>query len=186
MVRFKKAKNTKINENPKSLEETNKNWFKGFEDAHVDVHVSSLLEFNGNEIIPIDSLPRSKDEYMTVEAAVDSAAGETVGPKGVFKMFKLRPSAGSISGRQYVSATKHRTPNLGERQVKFETDEGELTNMVIQEADIGKILISVDQLVENGNEVNLTRKSPHIRNLKTGKITKKLTEEEVNSWLECT
>ena len=47
-----------------------------------------------------------------------------------------------------------------------------MTNMIIQEADIGKILISVDQLVENGNEVNLTRKNPHIKNLKTGKITK--------------
>jgi hypothetical protein len=86
-------------------------------------------------------------------------------------MFPLKPSAGSISGRHYVSATKHRTPNLGERKVKFETDEGEMTSMTIQEADIGKVLISVDQLVENGNEVNLTRKSPHIKNLKTGKIT---------------
>ena len=152
----------------KTLEEVNRDWYKGYG----DVHVSSLLTINEQDIVPIDSLPRSKNEYVTIEAAVDSAAGETVGPKEVFNMFPLKPSTGSISGRHYVSATKHRTPNLGERKVKFETDEGEMTSMTIQEADIGKVLISVDQLVENGNEVNLTRKNPHIKNLKTGKITK--------------
>ena len=143
-------------------------WFKGYG----DIHMSSLTAIGGPDIVSIDSLPKSRDQYVTIEAAVDSAAGETVGPKGVFNMFPLKPSVGSTSGRHYVSATKHRTPNLGERKVKFETDEGEMTSMIIQEADIGKVLISVDQLVENGNEVNLTRKNPHIKNLKTGKITK--------------
>ena len=123
---------------PKRLEEANRYLYNGFE----YIHVSSLLAANGQDIVPIDSLPKSKEEYMTVEAAVDSAAGETVGPTGVFKMFPLKPSAGSIAGRQYISATKHRTPNLGERRVKFETDEGEMTNMVIQEAGIGNIMSS--------------------------------------------
>ena len=102
---------------------------------------------------------------MIIEAAVDSGAAESVGPKGLFKMFPLKPSPGSIAGRHHVSAIKHRTPNLGERKVKFETDEQDKIQMTIQEADIGRVLISVDELTENGNEVNLSKKNPHIRNI---------------------
>ena len=42
---------------------------------------------------------------------------------------------------------------------------------MVQEADIGKLLISVDKLVGNGNEVSLTKKNPPVKNLKTGRIT---------------
>ena len=75
--------------------------------------MNCLFCAGGPEVIPIDSLPRSNGDNMIIEAAVDSGAAETVGPKGLFKMFPLKPSPGSIAGRDYVSATKHKTPNLG-------------------------------------------------------------------------
>ena len=77
-----------------------------------------------------------------------------------------------MAGKHYVSATKHRTPNLGERKAEFKTDEGINHKIMIQEADIGKLLISVVKLVENGNEVNLSKRNPYIKNLKTGMVTK--------------
>ena len=71
-----------------------------------------------------------------------------------------------------MSATKHRTPNLGERKVAFHTDEGNAHKIMVQEADISKLLISVDKLVENVNDVNLSKRNPYIKNLKTSMITK--------------
>ena len=137
-----------------------------------DVELDCLTSTEKNAIIPIDAMPVSSEEHVTIEACVDSGAGQTVGPKGLFKMFPLKPSPGSIAGQHYVSATKHRVPNLGERKVKFKTEEGDELGIVVQETDIGELFISVDKLVDNGNEVNLTRKNPHIWHVKTGRITK--------------
>ena len=77
-----------------------------------------------------------------------------------------------MAGKGYVSATKHRTANLGERGVRFETNEGVDKKIRFQVADIGKVFVSADKLNEAGYEVQLSKKNPHIRRAKDGEVTK--------------
>ena len=99
--------------------------------------------------VEMNALPTSKEsEWECIEASVDSGSTDSVAPKDLFKQFKLRPSEGSVAGRSYISATKHKRPNLGERTVEFTTDEEVKQKIVLQEADIHKVLISVAKLVE--------------------------------------
>ena len=51
---------------------------------------------------------------------------------------------------------------MGERTVGFSTNEGQQKKIKFQVADINKILISVDKLVDAGNAVHLDRKAPRI------------------------
>lgn len=129
----------------------------------------------GQDVIDkeINALPNEQtEEFEVVEASVDSGAADNVTPAGKFPQFDLVPSKMSIAGKGYVSASKHRVRNLGERVVAFKTDENKNKRIKFQEADVGKVLISVDKLVEAGNEVNLTKKNPHIKNIRSGEITK--------------
>ena len=59
-----------------------------------------------------------------------------------------------------------------ERRIQFRTNEGNDHKIMLLEADIGKVLISVTRLVENENDVQMCKRNPHIRNLRTGMVTK--------------
>ena len=149
MQKFKKPKK-------KNIKQLESNWF-GIDTNEVEMN----------------SLPTNPEgEWEVIEASVDSGSTDSVAPKDLFGQFKLRPSEGSLAGRSYVSATKHERPNLGERTAEFMTGENVKQKIVLQEADIHKVLISVAKLVENDDDVQLSKRNPHIRNLKTGKITK--------------
>ena len=149
MQKFKKPKK-------KNIKQLESNWF-GIDTNEVEMN----------------SLPTNPEgEWECIEASVDSGSTDSVSPKDLFEQFKLRPSEGSLAGRSYVSATKHKRPNLGERTVEFMTGENVKQKIVLQEADIHKVLISVAKLVENDNDVQLSKRNPHIRNLKTGGVTK--------------
>ena len=116
----------------------------------------NLLEGHEEErSTELNSLPVAYgDEWELIEAAVDSGATDSVGPAGMFSQFPLKPSEGSLAGKCYVSATKHQVPNLGERVVEFMTDEGLKMKIKLQEAAIGKVLISAAKLVENHHDVS--------------------------------
>lgn len=135
-----------------------------------------LLSSDDSNFYELNALPNTESkpsaQWTKHEAAVDSGAADSVAPVGVFSQFKLRPSKLSMQGKGYISATRHKVPNLGERGVEFTTEEGRQKKIMFQEADIGKILVSVDKLAACGNSVHLTRNNPHIRNEKTGEITK--------------
>ena len=140
-----------------------------------------LLALVSDEL-PIESLeePRkSRRGWTRYEAAIDSKAADNVSPPGAFDHVELKPSRLSMAGKGYVSATKHRTANLGERGVRFETNEGVDKNIRFQVADIGKVLVSANKLNEAGYEVQLSKKNPHIRRAKDGEVTS--CGEEVDS-----
>ena len=133
----------------------------------------NLLESKSEEDIELNVLPMdTSGEWELIEGHVDSGATDSVGPKNKFPQFALKPSKGSLAGKNYVSATKHKVPNLGERTIEFQCDDGHDMKIKLQEADIGKVLISAAKLTENFNDVNLSRRNPHIRNLRTGRVTK--------------
>ena len=117
-------------------------------------------------------MPETVEKWTRHEAAVDSGEADNVSPLDMFPQFELKPSRLSMQGKGYISATKHKVPNVGERAVEFKTEEGKSKKIKFQEADVGKILVSVDKLAECGNSVHLTKKNPHIINEKSGEVTK--------------
>ena len=96
------------------MEPVARNKFKKFD---ADSFLGCLEQDCDADNMPIKPMSVGQVQYDVIEACVDSGASETVGPKGVFKGFPLKPSIGSSAGNRYVSATTHRTPNLGERKV---------------------------------------------------------------------
>jgi hypothetical protein len=158
VTKSRKQKMTKF-EKPKKTKNTS---------ASLNLLESGIEEDIELNVPPIDT----NGEWELIEGHVDSGATDSVGPKNKFPQFMLKPSKGSIAGKNYVSATKHKVPNLGERTIEFQNDEGHDMKIKLQEADIGKVLISAAKLTENYNDVNLSRRNPHIKNLRTGRVTK--------------
>ena len=97
-----------------------------------------------------------------IEAAVDSAAVDSVMFTGMLPHIKKRPSERSRTGRHYVAANDIEIRNLGEREVEFKTHEGEKKTILFQDAEVGRCLISVDAINNAGNEVILNRQRPRI------------------------
>ena len=79
----------------------------------------------------------------------DSGAGDSVIPKRMVNAKKIRPSPGSRRGLHYASATDHRTPNIGEISLEFQTDVGHAQCIVIQVADVNKPLMSISDRVDH-------------------------------------
>ena len=85
-----------------------------------------LLEDTKEDYIELNSLPTDlSDKWILIEASVDSRATGSVGPKGLFRQFELKPSLGSKARKSYVSATIHKVPNLGERIVELRSEDVE-------------------------------------------------------------
>ena len=74
-----------------------------------------ILDEEETEDVELNMLPlETKGKWECIEAIIDSGSSDSVAPKGLFSPFPLKPSAGSQAGKNYVSATKHKVPNLGE------------------------------------------------------------------------
>ena len=60
-------------------------------------------------------------------------------------------------------------PNLGELDALWESDEGIKCKMVLQIADVDRILLAATELADNGFDVILRKNYGLIKNLKSGK-----------------
>ena len=114
------------------------------------------------------SKPRSN--YKLVEAVVDSGCEESVTDPERFPG-AMTPSAMSAAGKGYKGADNNPTPNLGQKGVKFQTDEGYSCSLPFQCARVAHPLLSVTQLAEGGNDVFLHKAGGSIVNKKTGRKT---------------
>ena len=63
-----------------------------------------------------------------MEAVVDSGAEESEAPPNVFPG-EIHASAMSKTGGKYKAAAGTRVPNLGQQQVRFHNDEGQVFGM---------------------------------------------------------
>ena len=84
----------------------------------------------------------------------------------------LIPSAMSKANRSYRAANRTPIPNLGQKAVHFQTDEGHACGIPFQCARVEKPLIAATQLAEAGNEVILHKRDGVIRNIRTKKEIK--------------
>jgi hypothetical protein len=131
----------------------------------------------------------SQEEYAgwgKVTCSVDSASADHVAPQEEFAKFKLEPSEGSKRGKGYIAANGQRVPNLGQKRTEVMTDDGRKLSITWQITKVTKPLLSVDRLVEGGNEVSLTKTFPYIKN-KDGWVTplrRKNRMFEVDLWVQ--
>ena len=104
---------------------------------------------------------------------MDSGCSVFVMPSGWLSMFELKESEGSKRGPTFHSAAKLSAPihNEGQRTVQFMTKNGDKRKMTCQVAAVNKILASVDQICDGGNEVYFRRDGGEVHHLKTGKRT---------------
>ena len=105
---------------------------------------------------------KETQEYVKVEAGIDSAAVDCVIPEDIATHVPKRESDGSKRGQHWIAANGGKIYNLGQRIVPFSTDEGLRKKIRFQVAKVNKTLISVDRLAETGHEVILSKKGPRI------------------------
>ena len=112
-----------------------------------------------------------------VKVTVDSAACETVGPKRVASAFNIKPTQASLNNVNYVAANGTKICNYGERNIKGLNDDWNKVGFAMQVADVNKVLMAVNQMVDAGNIVHFEEGNHHILNYKTGYRTEM---DEVN------
>ena len=96
----------------------------------------------------------------------------SVGPKGAASMFPINPTEASKAGRGFTAANGTAIKNYGERVIRGVEEGGINVKLPIQVADVQKILVSVDQMNEMGNQVVLNGTNSYIENTKTKQRTR--------------
>ena len=109
--------------------------------------------------------------WVKITGTIDSGCVDHVVPKDYLQDVELEPSPMSKAGKSYRSATSEGIPNLGQKNVKVKTKEGQKKKMTLQVANVTKPLFSTTRLNDSGNDVNLTATDPHILHKETGERT---------------
>ena len=92
-------------------------------------------------------------KWVRVDSVVDSGACAPLAPPSMVPNVPIEPSEGSKRGQRWTSASKHKIKNLGQRKIHACIESGEMTDVMLEVADVGKPLISVSALCERGNRV---------------------------------
>lgn len=111
------------------------------------------------------------NEQKSIWITVDSGASENVIAEKMAPMTKTRPSRGSQSGVQYVTANGSCVKNQGEKHLKVVTQEGQKCTINMQVTDVQKPLMSVSRICDAGHRVVFTKEGGYIENLMDGKRT---------------
>ena len=93
---------------------------------------------------------------------MDTGAHHNVIPRRMVGRHRIRPSAGSRRGMNYVGAGGEKIANEGEAEFPFESVEGHKTSMLVQIAEVNKPLGSVAYFVDRDYRV------VYDKNMKTG------------------
>ena len=102
-----------------------------------------------------NSLCHMNDQWMKIEAVMDSGAAESVAPADIAPWVPISESVGSKRGQTYMSACGEKLPNLGEKQMKVWTNEGKPAMATFQCADVTRPLCSVSKICDQGKTSRL-------------------------------
>ena len=102
----------------------------------------------------INALGKPTEGATLIEAVVDSGAVDSVANDAAFNG-TIKPSKMSREGKKYRGPDGSRIPNLGQKDVVFESDEGHKCGLTFQVADVERPLIAASHLTEAGNRVSL-------------------------------
>ena len=134
----------------------------------VDEFMNFFLDGDEEEICVADDEP----EYIEVEAAADSGAGDNVASRVDVPGFQVKESEGSRRGQQFKDAGGHRMKNEGEVHLRMEAPgekEGTFSpvDTVFQIADVCRPLMAVSRMCDKGdNTVTFDTKKAVVRNAK--------------------
>jgi hypothetical protein len=132
------------------------------------------------------------DGYIEVRGVMDSGASESVAPPSMCPHVKITPSAGSLIGQKYVSASDDILPNLGEQTLDVVLPTGHDGHVTYQMADVARPLNSVSQICDGGGDagqiVIFGRHGGTIVNLESGSQTPFQREQDgvysMNFWVK--
>ena len=84
---------------------------------------------------------------------MDSGAADSVAPPTLAPQVEISESPGSRRGQCYVSASAGRMPNMGQKVLNIQTNEGKDTTVLYQIAEVSRPLTSVSATCDKGNWV---------------------------------
>ena len=90
-----------------------------------------------------------------------------------------RESAGSKAGVHYVTANDGRIPHKDERNLRFDTPEGNDEDLTVQVAEVNRALGAVSHLVDKGYKVTFDK---HMSTDKSAGVTSR-SRRERNVWV---
>ena len=116
-----------------------------------------------------------KDEshptWVRIKTVMDSGAADSVAPPSMAPKVAVQESPGSKRGQCYVSASAGRMPNMGQKVLKIQTNEGRDKSVLYQIAEVSRPLTSVSATCDKGNWVVYTPEGGFIMNCQTGERT---------------
>ena len=114
----------------------------------------------------------TQGNWVRVSAGVDSCASNTVLPVEMFPEIEKKETEQSRSGKCFTAANNTKIRNEGENIIPFVTENGESRRVRAQLAKVTRMLISASKMTRAGYKVNLDEGNPHVKNIKTGRVTK--------------
>jgi hypothetical protein len=120
----------------------------------------------------ICSIEETSGKWVRISAGMDSCAAQTVMSRKMFPKMRIEQTEDSKNGKEYTAANGGKIKNEGQKIIPFTTVEGQELKMKVQVAEVTRMLISASKVAKAGNIVNLDAKNPHVKNIKTGKVTK--------------
>ena len=109
--------------------------------------------------------------WRMIRTVMDSGATDSVAPPTLAPHVKIAESPGSMRGQCYVSASAGRMPNMGQKVLNVQTNEGKNTTVVYQVAEVSRPLTSVGATCDRGNWVVYNSQGGFILNCQTGERT---------------
>jgi hypothetical protein len=113
-----------------------------------------------------------KGEWEKLTFTGDSGAVDHVITKDAANAFELRDTAASKAGLSYRAANGSPIKNYGERKLNGVTQNGIGFNMSCQVTDVKKNLASFVKMVEENNDIVLSKKGSFIKNIESGQVIK--------------
>ena len=102
---------------------------------------------------------------------MDSGAADSVAPPTLAPKVEITESPGSRRGQCYVSASAGRMPNMGQKVLEVQTNEGKDARVLYQIAEVSRPLTSVSATCDKGNWVIYTPGGGFILNCQTQERT---------------
>ena len=127
-----------------------------------------------SEINAIGKIWKKEDgAWIRMRSVMDSGCGQSVIPPTACPTYEISSSPGSRRGQQYMAASKHTIPNLGEQLLNIVTDELKEGKLKYQVADVSRPLNAVSEICDSevGNRVLFGKNGGVIYNLTSGRET---------------
>ena len=111
---------------------------------------------------------------------MDTGAAQSVAPPSLACHLPMVETAASRRGAEFQTADGNRILNQGRRSIPSYTSEGKQVTMEYDATDVVKLLNSVSQICDKGNEVTFTKWGGYIWNEATNNVTEFIRDKGVD------